>query len=77
MADHAPATHAEMLPYVVKEVERLQAAYNRLRPPGRDAHVRHAAQSLMCQRLWALVEDLEAGNPVLPFINETAVQEGG
>lgn len=67
MAYDDPAKHEEMLPYIIKAAERYDEGANK-RVSSRDPHVRRSADSLMAQRLWALVDHMEAGKPVLPII---------
>jgi hypothetical protein len=65
--DNDPAKHEEMLPYIIEVATRMDDGANK-RCRSRDAHVRRSADSLMAQKLWALVDHMEAGKPVLPII---------
>ena len=69
MADAIP-TQREMLPYVTAQAERMDAMANR-RTTTHQARVRNAAASVMAQRLWGLVDDLEAEKPVMIFTNDS------
>jgi len=69
MANEIPSQR-EMLPYVRAQAERMDAMANR-RATFHQPRVRNAAASLMAQRLWALVDDLEANKPVMIFVNES------
>lgn len=67
MAYDDPATHEEMLPHIIEVATRMDDNANK-RVRSRDAYVRRSADSLMAQRLWALVDHMEAGKPVLPMV---------
>jgi hypothetical protein len=56
-----------MLPFIEKEAERLDDQAN-ARVADRTAYVRRSAASLMAQRLWELVDHIEAGKPVCPIV---------